>query len=136
VILYGYSAGGKQVLEICQRLEFSSNRLRNQQGRPLIVVDLLVTVDAAAKRQTFSRVVHGCVRQNLNFFQTKASLNGSHGDVNTALTSAFNGNTPVLVAVPMDGEFAGIADRNRHGLMQDRAHPRAMDAIKPERDRK
>jgi hypothetical protein len=90
VVLYGYSAGAYNVLQVCRSLEnyrynFGSGRfidsptwLPPTEAQPQVVVDLLVTVDAV-KNQLSGRVqqspfwradVAKCVRWCVNYYQT------------------------------------------------------------------
>src|SRR5262245_14386477 len=68
LIIYGYGAGGKNGLELCRAFDnFNANSATLK-----VTVDLLVTVDAAAWKQsnTMPRDLGKCVKRNVNFYQT------------------------------------------------------------------
>ena len=134
LILYGYSAGAVQVMKICERIELK-NESRKREGKPLIVVDLLATNDAALGEQTSSltREVAGCVRKNANFFQTIQSPN--HGGRNTAKLSNVNGNVCTIEDVDMTKDAAIQAPLRRgtpHGVMEQLGFDEAMKRIRSE----
>jgi len=73
VIIEGYSYGGVLANHLAKRLKEAK-----------IDVSLLITVDAAAGPQNdeVDRTISSNVKTNINYFQTKASKVGSHGDKN------------------------------------------------------
>jgi hypothetical protein len=94
VIVYGFSAGAYNALELCRKLD--SMRFNYQTGaleggagqpdRPRLVVDLLVMVDPVKNElplsvqatRTWSLVVPPCVRYGLNYYQDEIQDEG-HG---------------------------------------------------------
>jgi hypothetical protein len=54
-------------------------------ANPAVIVDLLVTVDAAAWRNsdTLNRTLGKCVKRNVNYWQPNGGTSGSHGAMNT-----------------------------------------------------
>lgn len=74
LILYGYSWGGQLLMEFLKWFKNSG-----------IKIALLITVDSAKGYFSFSvnDKVTDNVKYNLNIYQTKASLIGSHGGPNT-----------------------------------------------------
>lgn len=138
LILYGFSAGAKQLLELCVRLE-RRNQFRKEEGRPLIAVDLLVTNDAAGRENNglVLRVVAGCVKRNLNLFQTKAAPSGSRGAANSSEESRLTGRRPVVINHNMDNQLQhpvlpGVTGATEHEQMERAGHPLAMQAIRAE----
>jgi hypothetical protein len=81
LVIFGYSAGGWNALDLCRQLE-----VRPDVGQNL-VVDLLVTVDAAGKGENdkIDRHVARCVAANVNFYQTHRTWAGSVGGPNVPL---------------------------------------------------
>jgi hypothetical protein len=79
IILYGYSAGGVNALDVCRKL---------RQEAPSTLVDLLITVDVAARGNTpkLDRSVPENVVVNVNFFQKSKQLSGSVGGLAVALS--------------------------------------------------
>ncbi len=110
LILYGFSAGGVNAMELCRRLA---------QQLPGVLVDLLVTIDVAAGRGTSSldRSVPDNVLRNQNFFQTAPSLNGSHGAPNVG-KNVSNTNVDSRFGRTLDF-IPFIGKTERHGAMQD-----------------
>jgi hypothetical protein len=114
IVIYGYSAGGLDALELVNYIPgcmgyylVSSGEFYGPAGAAQhwgwrigwrkefvkVEVDLLVTVDAACgpSSGSMSRAIPGCVRKNINFFQTTPSDTpmapskwpvGSHGGPN------------------------------------------------------
>ena len=117
LIIYGFSAGGVNGLELCRRL---------QGSLPNVKVNLLVTVDVAAREATASlnRSVSTNVLKNRNYFQTSPSLNGSRGAPNT-------GPGP-HEDINFDGRFPGlgILTFGRHGGMQDKTRTEAVNDMR------
>lgn len=118
LIIYGFSAGAVNGLELCRRLSSSL---------PNVKVNLLVTVDAAAGPATGSldRSVPANVLRNRNYFQTTPSLNQSRG-------------APALGPGPhedinFDNRFTNRVDKfNRHGAMEDATRTEAVNDMKKE----
>jgi pimeloyl-ACP methyl ester carboxylesterase len=112
LILYGFSAGGANALQLCRDL----NDLN-----PNLKVDLLVTVDVALGATPIGRIprvpvpvnrrVPTNVLLNRNYFQTSPSLNGSRGDRATGGVVIQNENR--------DFKFTSVFKSNNHGGMQD-----------------
>lgn len=105
LIVYGFSAGGVNALDLC----------RNLASNPLtagLVVDLLVTVDVAARKEFVDRSVPDNVRLNRNYFQTSPSGNGSRGGPAFGRARIDN--------IAKDGKFPfGVLPFAQHGGMQD-----------------
>jgi len=104
LIIYGFSAGGINGLDLCRALAAS----------PLTVdvaVNLLVTVDVAAGSEFVDRTVPSNVGLNRNYFQTAPSLRGSRGG------PAIGRN---VENISKDNAFGlVVAPNTRHGTMQD-----------------
>lgn len=137
LIMYGYSAGARNLLDVTRRLD-DRNATRENPRTPAIQIDLLVTNDAAAKEATGSiqRVVGKCVKKNLNLFQPASGWKGSHGGENSGLacTPVNVGMTDEAIAEAVKLNTADVAAGRKprwspHGVMQHLAHPRAMKAI-------
>ena len=134
IVLYGYSAGAKQLLQACRNIEFD-NAAAGKLDMPNILrpipmhVDLLITLDAAAGFGEVNRTVAGCVRRNVNFFQTSSSLGGSHGAPNNP-EMGVEGIRPDVDNRPLDGELKETFTTKRHDKINEIAHPRAMDEIR------
>lgn len=107
LIIYGYSAGGKNALELCR--EFDKSNIGSDP--PNIIVDLLVTVDAAAwdKSDTVDRQLGKCVKQNVNYFQEAGGMSGSHGAPNLRANDT----------------------QEVHNLLRDESHAEINDAVMP-----
>jgi hypothetical protein len=140
IIIYGYSAGGMNAMDLARLIQTQSTyyglssgrlypwvvelpRLRDQtSGEALgaVRVDLLVTVDAASGPTSGSvnRSVPQCVRRNLNFYQTTSSRVGSHGGPNQAVDS----NATVVQNFDLTGDAS-------HDSMDERTNDRVLDAI-------
>ena len=140
IIIYGYSAGGMNAMDLARLIQvhstyygFSSGRfypwivelprLRQQMSAETlgaVRVDLLITVDAASGPATalVSRSVPQCVRRNLNFYQTTFSPVGSHGGPNQAVDSS----ATVVQNIDLTGEVG-------HDAMDERTSGRVLDAI-------
>lgn len=132
IILYGYSAGAKQLMEACFLLD-ARNTFPNFAflTKLFFFVDLLVTIDAAGGAGTFMmpRIVAGCVRKNVNFFQTSASKGGSFGGPNAGTL----GPAGFIAGVdnrPMDAEVAATSHFERHNKINELAHPRAVALVR------
>jgi hypothetical protein len=84
LIIYGYSAGAANALDLCRYFDswYNSWETREKEawarnyGRKTpafdkVIVDLLITVDAAARGGTanINRTVADCVQRNENYFQ-------------------------------------------------------------------
>lgn len=88
LIIYGYSAGGYNALTLC-RLFDEYNRSSGDFLTPKnFVVDLLITIDAAARALTsrIDRTVGDCVKRNVNHYERAMlaeTLDRSQGDKNT-----------------------------------------------------
>lgn len=104
LIIYGFSAGGINSLDLCRALASS----------PLtadIVVNLLVTVDVAGRGEALDRSVPANVGLNRNYFQTIPSGRGSRGGPAIG---------PTVQNINKDGKFpSGVLPFNQHGGMQD-----------------
>jgi hypothetical protein len=75
VIVYGYSLGGTDALELSRRMDGLSN----------VRIHLMITVDAAVpfSSDLVNRRIGPLVVKNLNFFQKhEHHISGSHGDAN------------------------------------------------------
>jgi hypothetical protein len=115
LIIYGYSAGGKNALELCR--EFDKNNAN--PAKPFdVTVDLLATVDAAAwdDSDTIPRDLGKCVKRNVNYYQRDNKRSGSRGNVNT-------GNRATQ---KLDEQFERSED---HGKMNDAVRPMIKKAI-------
>ena len=110
LIIYGFSAGGINGLDLCRALAAS----------PLtadLVVNLLVTVDVAGAGEFVDRTVPSNVGLNRNDFQTAPSLRGSRGG------PAIGKN---VVNISKDNAtFDSNLPNNRHGEMQLLTRPEA-----------
>jgi len=117
LIIYGFSAGGVNGLELCRRLTNSM---------PDVKVRLLVTVDVAAGPATpsLNRSVAANVQENRNYFQTSPSLNQS--------TGAANSGPGPHTDIKCDDRFPGrgIITVFRHGGMQDVTRNDAVNDMK------
>jgi hypothetical protein len=116
LIIYGFSAGGVNALDLCRDLANTST-LGN------VEVHMLVTVDVAAGRATSSvnRTVPPVVRVNRNYFQTMPSLNLSRGDANTGRG---------VQNISFDERFSNLDFFNRHGAMEDLTRAEAVTDMK------
>ncbi len=108
LVMYGFSAGGKQVLDLRRKIEHR-NTVRPDEGNSLIKVDVLVTVDAAARKVTLgvNREVAGCVVLNRNYYQ-QVQGNLSNGAPNSVQTSAVTGRTPIRQPIDMTATMRAI----------------------------
>ncbi|MBI3411990.1 MAG: peptidoglycan-binding protein [Planctomycetes bacterium] len=116
LIIYGFSAGGVNALDLCRDL---NNRLPN------VKVNLLVTVDVAAQQQTntINRSVPANVLLNRNYFQTFPSLNGSRGAPATG--------PGVHQDIPFDDRFSLLElFPFRHGEMQKKTRADAVNDMR------
>lgn len=105
LIIHGFSAGGVNALDLCRNL--SLNPLTAD-----LAVNLLVTVDVAARKAFVDRRVPDNVGLNRNYFQTTPSGNGSRGG------PAFGGVK--IENLNKDDKFpTGVLPPSRHGGMQD-----------------
>jgi hypothetical protein len=104
LIIYGFSAGGINSLDLCRAL--NSNPLTVD-----VAVNLLVTVDVAGAGEVVDRSVPNNVGLNRNYFQTTPSLRGSKGGPNSGRN---------VQNISKNNSF-GTFDRpdSRHGRMQD-----------------
>jgi hypothetical protein len=131
IILYGYSAGAKQLLDLCRQVE-GQNAPPNFAflTKRFLKIDLLITIDAASGLSSFSidRNVAGCVRKNINFFQTSLSLMGSRGAPNGA-SPGHEGIFPKVDNRSMDARLATVTATTRHGEINGVAHPLAVNEI-------
>jgi hypothetical protein len=136
IIIYGYSAGGLNALDLARLIQsestyygFSSRRFYEvfrMEGRMsretlgAVRVDLLITVDAASGPTSLvvNRTVPACVRRNLNFYQTIASRIGSRGWPNRAVSSS----STVIENVDLTGQAT-------HASMDEYTNARVLDAI-------
>ncbi len=101
LIIYGYSAGGINSLDLC--------RILNPVGT---TVDLLVTVDVSGRGEVVNRVVPPNVRLNRNYFQTD-TLTFSKAVGGKAIgRNVFNIDCN-------DRNFEVFTTKTRHGQMQD-----------------
>lgn len=134
LIIYGYSAGGYDALSLCRRFdEYNSYDRRSQEAlvrhynpavtNPVakIVVDLLVTIDAAARKLTplVNRKVADCVVRNVNHYQYAffgELLGRSEGGPNSGKGTILNTNHGYTGA--------------RHGKMQEATMPDALKEMK------
>lgn len=104
LIIYGFSAGGINSLDLCRTL--STGPLTAD-----IVVNLLVSVDVAGRGELIDRSVPSNVALNRNYFQTIPSLRGSRGGPAIGKT---------VINISKDGKFPfGVLPFNQHGGMQD-----------------
>lgn len=80
LIIYGYSAGGMNALLLTQSID-ALNKSRAANAK--IEVNLLITVDAAARQYTASvnRTCGECVRRNINYYQKTWVSTKWNGDV-------------------------------------------------------
>lgn len=121
LIIYGFSAGGVNSLELCRRLNTTVPNAR---------VDLLVTIDVASgpTSDLLNRSVPDNVLLNRNFFQTAPSLNGSRGAPNSGKnvnnTNADSRFGRALDFIPIIGKT------ERHGGMQDMTRSEAVFFMK------
>ncbi len=104
LIIYGFSAGGANSLDLCRAL--------NRVGKK---VDLLVTVDVAVGLLTplLDRSVPPNVLLNRNYFQTFPSSRNSFGAPATPT------GEPRIQNVPCNDRFTSRLKFNNHGGMQD-----------------
>lgn len=134
LMLCGYSAGARQVMEIAAALDLQNlPSAFNGMIRQFQFVDLMCTIDAATGLGTIvmPRMVAGNVRRNINYYQTMPSLGGSFGGPNQPVASPTrqiarveNHNlTPAMrstVSTRFHQEILGIA------------HPLMMKALRSE----
>ena len=110
LIIYGFSAGGINGLDLCRAL--AANPLTVD-----VVVNLLVTVDVAGAGEAVDRSVPSNVGLNRNYFQTSPSLRGSRGGPATGKN---------VVNISKDNAtFDSNLPNNRHGEMQLLTRPEA-----------
>lgn len=132
LIVYGYSAGGTDALELCRQISSTLGYYRfntrtfatvfemedhmNTEVFGKVLVDLLITVDGASGPASgaLSRDVASCVVRNLNFYQPTRSRGGP----NIA-------NVPSGTQVE-NTEVPGAA----HGGIDEETNPRALQAIR------
>jgi peptidoglycan hydrolase-like protein with peptidoglycan-binding domain len=135
IIMYGYSAGGSNCLQLCRALE-ALNGDRKTANKPLIVVNLLVTVDAAERTdhpKKVDRSVAGCVVKNMNYFQTQGSLlGGAHGGPNRAVPSAVTGTSPIIKDIDMTSKLTNFSKQSKHSQVEDMSLTPAITDIKTE----
>ena len=102
LIVYGYSAGGINSLDLCRRL--------NDFGAK---VDLLVTVDVSGRGEQVNRTVPPNVLLNRNYFQTDTiTTSRAVGGRAIGGRAVFNINCD-------DRRFETFTKKTRHGQMQD-----------------
>jgi hypothetical protein len=106
ILLYGYSYGGVMATHLADRLKSAG-----------LVVDILYTVDAAAGPETdeVDRTVGSNVRSNLNYYQTKASIVGSHGAANSAEDAS---KTKIYQAQLKSVEHSKIDDFTKQSIIR------------------
>lgn len=110
LIIYGYSAGGINSLDLCRRL--------NDFGAK---VDLLVTVDVSGRGEQVNRTVPPNVLLNRNYFQTDTiTFSRAVGGRAIGGRAVFNINCD-------DRPFETFTKKTRHGQMQDITR---LDAIR------
>lgn len=130
IILYGYSVGAKQLLEVCGEVE-KVNRPPNFAAiaRHFYHINLLITIDAASGLSTIfmDRTVAGCVRINQNWFQTTPTLRLSAGGPAIPAHGA-SGNFPTVFNDDVTAQLPG--QRNKHDEINEKFHPQAVVAIK------
>ena len=104
LIIYGFSAGGINSLDLCRAL--AANPLTAD-----VAVNLLVTVDVAGAGEPVNRNVPSNVGLNRNYFQTSPSLRGSRGGpaIGTNVANISKDNAFSVFDLPP----------TRHGRMQD-----------------
>lgn len=136
LIVYGYSAGGTDALELCRQISSTLGYYRfstrtfatvfQMEGRMntevfgKVLVDLLITVDGASGPASgaLNRGVASCVVRNVNFYQGSRSRIGSRGGPNVA--TAPWGTQVENTEVP--GES--------HSTIDEATNPRALQAIR------
>ena len=102
LIIYGYSAGGINSLDLCRRL--------NGFGAK---VDLLVTVDVSGRGEQVNRTVPPNVLLNRNYFQTDTiTFSRAVGGRAIGGRAVFNINCD-------DRRFETLTKKTKHGQMQD-----------------
>jgi hypothetical protein len=100
IVIYGYSAGAYNALQVCRmlnnfRYDYQTHQLVENtswvlptEDRPQVVVDLLLTVDAVKNQLTDQGVsgnpfwgvtVPGCVHWCVNYYQTEGNPNDQEG---------------------------------------------------------
>ena len=140
LIMYGFSAGAKQLLDVCQILE-DRNGSRKQKGEALIKVDLLITVDAAFGTVDITRVVVGCVRRNVNYFQRNIWPNVPSAGPNISQASKLDGRVCQVENIELTAQalaqvsadiYLGHKKATPHGKMAGLGHSRAMPVIRAE----
>ena len=140
VVVYGYSAGANNALEYCRMLE-AENLARAITKEPPFVIDMLITVDAAVRRDMplgITRTVAGCVMQNINFFQTIPTPkwgSRARGGPNTPLTSLITGKTPFIENHNLDRELYLYNGGSPHAQVEraslSRCEKRIESCLKP-----
>ncbi|MGL4552834.1 MAG: peptidoglycan-binding domain-containing protein [Gemmataceae bacterium] len=132
LIVYGYSAGGTNALELCRKLD-AANQARKDAGQPVIEVDLLVTVDAADQFGSAIKVdrrLAGSVKKNHNFFQTNLSPRGARGGPNEPIKSAVTGRVPATIPHDMTDSLNPDTLQSRHSLIEEKSHSDALTQMK------
>ena len=125
LVIYGYSAGGYNALTLCRHFDAYNKGNAGRLAPTEIAVDLLVTVDAAARglTSTIDRKVGDCVKRNVNYYEKTVILGDilgrSEGGPNTGKCAPLNINLD-------SGHWIGP----KHGEMQDLTMPQALLEIK------
>lgn len=104
LIIYGFSAGGINSLDLC--------RFLNQQGQK---TTMLITVDVSGRGETVDRHVPSNVLRTRNYFQTDDFFSGSKAIGGPALGRHFENFNCDDFAF----ENIVISQKTRHGQMQD-----------------
>jgi hypothetical protein len=129
LVIYGHSAGGANILDLCRRFDTHNAAVdaavaasRENPGRK-VTVDLLVTVDAAAREQTdkIDRTVGRCVKRNVNYWQNSGwaarILSWSRGAPNVGSGNVQNIEVPDSTHSTIDGKTWDRAVQEMQGVL-------------------
>jgi hypothetical protein len=126
VLVYGYSWGGVLAQHLTDRLKADG-----------IQVELLITVDAAAGKQSnqVDRTVSDNVKENLNIYQTTPSFLKSYGGENTAddsdKTNVTNSNyTGRYTGTPGQDDFQKVEHSTIDEISQPRVNQKIISTVK------
>ncbi|MCO5082549.1 MAG: hypothetical protein M9955_12950 [Rhizobiaceae bacterium] len=127
VIVYGFSAGGSNALDLGRKLEQLNEGRKG--SKPLLKIDLLVTVDAAERTdrpRKIDRRVAGSIVKNVNYFQKRgAPSGGARGDLHIPVPSTTSDRTPQVVNIDKSKEVDFFDRHSQHGQIEKVTVPNA-----------